>query len=330
MIAEFHFLRPLWLLALLPLGWLLWRLLRVAHSTSAWQRIVDPALQGQLLDPEQASPTRWPLAGVALLWVLSAIALAGPTWEQRKAPLYRSLSERILVLDLSASMNAGDVRPSRVQRAVQKLSDVLDRSGEAQTALVVFSAVAYVVTPLTDDVQTIRSMLPALTTDLVPVQGSRPALALLKAMRLLDSAGSAGGSIWLLTDGSADAESLAAASQIIGRGYSLSVLALATREGAPIPDGQGGFVKDGDGNIVVPDLDESSLRELAAAGRGTFAAVAPDESDIEQLLRFESRQLPRGETSGTQQHTEQWIERGPWLLLLILPFSAVLFRRGWL
>lgn len=329
-LVEFHFLRPWWFVALIPLLWLAWRLLQRAQSgDSAWHKVVDPALQGQLLRDEHQRRSRWPLAGVCLAWLLSVLALAGPVWERQKTPVYRTVAQRVLVLDLSLSMNAGDVRPSRIERARQKLNDILDESAEAQTGLVVFSAVPYVVTPLTDDVETVRAMLPALSTSLVPAQGSRASLALLEAQRLLDSAASRDGSIWLLTDSAPDPQTDAAVAKIVEAGYQLSVLGFGTEQGAPIPDGNGGFVKDRDGNIVVPSLPQTQLRKLASDGAGSYSTVTTDSADIRRLLGNFS--LPGDlATSEEQQLGEIWIERGPWILLLVLPLAALGFRRGWL
>ncbi len=330
--SDFHFLRPWWFLALIPLIWLGVRLVQRARSAdSAWRQVVDPALQGQLLQTEeQQHRSGLPLVGIALAWLLGVVALAGPVWERQKTPVYRTVTQRVLVLDLSLSMNARDIRPSRIERARQKLNDILDESAEAQIALVVFSAVPYVVTPLTDDVETVRSMLSALSTSLVPAQGSRPSLALLEAHKLLESANSRDGSIWLLTDSTPEPEaSEVAVARIVESGYRLSVLGFGTAQGAPIPDGAGGFVKDRSGNIVVPNLAEFGLQQLARAGGGVYSRVTTDSDDIERLLGGFA--LP-GELadSESQQLGEIWHERGPWLLLALLPLTALGFRRGWL
>ncbi len=329
--SDFHFLRPLWFIALIPLLWLGWRLVQRARSRdSAWRDVVDPSLQGQLLQAAEQSSGNLPLIGVCLAWLLAVVALAGPVWERQKTAVYRTVTQRVLVLDLSLSMNASDVRPSRIARARQKLNDILDESAEAQIALVVFSAVPYVVTPLTDDVETVRSMLPALSTSLVPAQGSRPSLALLEAHKLLESTNSRDGSIWLLTDSTLEQEaSDRAVARIVESGYQLSVLGFGTEQGAPIPDGNGGFVKDRSGNIVVPGLDESRLKALADAGGGVYSRVSTDSGDIDRMLGGFA--LP-GELAASedQQLGEVWVERGPWILLLLLPLVATGFRRGWL
>ncbi len=332
MIESFHFVRPLCLLALLPLVWLLWQMHRSVQQDNQWRRVVDPALLANLVDDADAPVSRSPVWVIGALWLAAVIALAGPSWEQQRAPVFRGLSERVLVVDLSLSMNASDIQPSRIARVRQKLSDILDRSGDTQTALVVFAAVPYIVSPLTDDVQTIRSMLPSLATNIIPAQGSRTALALQMAQQLLESADSRDGSIWLFTDSAVNAESESAAAAIVEAGYNLSVVGVGSAEGAPIPKPDGGFVKDRNGNIVVVKLDTPPLQRLASVGGGVFTGLTTGDTDISRLYSQAQAALQPDistDVSDTEQRqTEVWLERGPWILLLLTPLTALLFRRG--
>ena len=109
-------------------------------------------------------------------------------------------------------------------------------------------------------------------------------------------------------------------------GYTLSVLAVGTRDGAPIPQVNGGFVTDQSGQIAVPKLEERPLRSLAAAGGGQFAVMSTDNRDIDLLL---SGEVGTRQASGDALATDRWREEGPWLLLLLLPLAALAFRRGW-
>ncbi|OED42337.1 hypothetical protein AB833_06700 [Chromatiales bacterium (ex Bugula neritina AB1)] len=329
---NFHFIRPYWMLAALPLLWLLWRTVRASQRSNQWQRVVDPALLANLVDDNQSPASRQPILLVGVLWLAALIALAGPSWEKQQAPVYRGLSERVLVVDLSLSMNAADVKPSRIARVRQKLSDILDRSGETQTALVVYSAVPYIVSPLTDDVQTIRSMLPSLATNIIPAQGSRTSLALKMAQQLLSSAGSRNGSIWLFTDSPVDSGADSVAESIRSDGYQLSIIGAGTAEGAPIANSSGGFVKDRNGNIVIVKLAASPLRELAATGGGTYTTLTTNDDDIAKLFAYTGNGLPPSiegiDEDAEQRQTEIWLERGPWILLLLTPLTALIFRRG--
>lgn len=329
--AEFHFLRPWWFLALIPLAWLLFRLYKNLNNRNQWQDEVDPQLLPYLLDGQTSSVTNWAFFYIGLLWLLAVIALAGPSWDRLLTPVYRGLQERVLLVDLSSSMNATDVKPSRLARLRQKLNDVLDQTADSQTALVVYSAVPYVVSPLTDDVQTIRSMLPSINTDIVPAQGSNTSLALQKSLELLQGSDSKSGSIWLFTDSDLNDQAVALAQDISDAGYRLSVMGLGSEQGAPIPKTDGGFVKDRQGNIVVVKLNVNPLKELAAAGGGIFTRVSNTDADIKRMLDADVfLSAPEIEESEQQRQSEVWLERGPWFLLLLTPLVALLFRRGWL
>ena len=323
----FHFIRPYWFLAVVPLVWLLMRWHVGARRRNQWRDQVDEALLPHLLVGQSVPIGRAPLALLALLWLVAIVALAGPSWEKQVAPVYRGLQERVLIVDLSRSMNARDVKPSRLARTVQKLRDILDQSAGSQTALVVFSAVPYVISPLTDDSQTIGAMLPSLNTDIVPVQGSRTSLALRKGLDLLVQSNSRKGSIWLLTDSRPDSEAAAVARQIADRGHRLHVIGVGTSEGAPIPEPGGGFVKDGSGNIVIARLETDRLRELAAVGGGVFSTTSNTDADINRLFAAEQTDT-NSRVSETERQADLWLERGPYLVLVLLPLAAVFFRRG--
>ena len=329
MIDQFHFLRPYWLLAVLPFLWLGWLLLRDAGSGNRWKGIVDPVLLEHLLDRQGVRSARWPVVVIVLAWLMVVVALAGPTWERQLSPVYRGADERVLVVDVSKSMDATDLKPSRMVRARQKLTDILQRSADTQTALVVFAAVPYVVSPLTDDAQTISSMVGSLETSIVPAQGSRLDLALESAMELLQGAGSRQGSIWLLTDSPATQSAVTQARRIASAGFTLSVMGFGTREGAPIQESEGGFVKDRSGNIVVAKLDPAALQDLATAGSGVYTDALTTDRDLDRLFASHQSGLDVRQNEQRQQ-TEVWLDRGPWLILLVLPFAALFFRRGWL
>ena len=140
-----HLLRPYWVLAMLPLCFLLYRWYRNAAHQNEWRDHVDENLLPHLISGSATPMGKSSIVLLALLWLLAVIALAGPTWEKLPAVVYRGLQERVLIVDLSASMNARDTKPSRLERTRQKLQDIPKRSAESQTALVVFAAAPYVV-----------------------------------------------------------------------------------------------------------------------------------------------------------------------------------------
>ncbi|MGR9073187.1 MAG: VWA domain-containing protein, partial [Gammaproteobacteria bacterium] len=159
--AEFHFIRPLWLLSLLPYSALLWLAFKNKLGQGDWTGVCDAELLPYILERRAGKTSRGPAVCVAAAAFLAIVALAGPTWERLPSPAFRNDAALVILLDLSRSMDAADVKPSRLVRARYKIADMLKRRKDGQTALAVYAADAFTVTPLTDDVETINSQLSA-------------------------------------------------------------------------------------------------------------------------------------------------------------------------
>jgi len=326
----FHFLRPWWLLGLIPLAVLGFLLYRRAKGTSQWEDLCDAHLIPHVLVGTGATLSTWPLFLVSLGWCLAIVALAGPAWSSRSQPLFRTQSPLFVVLDLSQSMDAQDVRPSRLTRARHKVLDILRRRKEGQTGLIVYAADPYVVSPLTDDTKTIAAMIPALQTDLMPVQGSRADLALRKADHLLEQSGLSKGHLLLITD-EVDKERVQPVfPSLREKGRQISIIGVGTAEGAPIPLREGGFLKDGTGSLVIPQLDSGILRELARLGGGRYADLTVGDQDLEWVLPEERGPHSAEGMKATKRSTVQWQEEGPWLVVALLLLAAPAFRQGWI
>jgi len=324
MLSDFHFMSPEWFLALLPLGAILWGIGRRGAGAGDWKRVVDPSLLPYLL-LQGGGRGRWlPLALIAGGWLAAVVALANPTFERLPVPAYRGELARVVVLDLSRSMEAADLEPSRLARARYKVADILKRSREGQVGLIAFAGDAFVVSPLTDDADTILAMLDAAVPEIMPVQGSRPDLALAKAAELLTQAGASRGEVVLVGDDAGGPRALAQAKALRAAGYSLSVIGVGTQEGAPVPG-----VRGADERPVIARLDADSMRALARSGGGVYAPLSADETDLDLVLRATAT-MPDQAHPEEQIQTQAWKELGPWVLLCILPLGALAFRRGWL
>ncbi len=323
--AEFHWLRPEWLWALPFIAAMTFVLARRRLAPGSWQHVVDPALVPYVLSSTQAKGLgyRWWL--VLLGGVIATLSLAGPSWNRVEQPVFRSEQSIVIALDLSRSMDAQDLTPSRLARARLKILDILERRSAGQTALVVYSSNAFTVTPLTNDADTVAALVNSLSTDIMPSRGSYPLAAINKGRQLLEQAGVRQGEVLLITDGGTSPAAERAASDLRDAGYTLSVLGVGTTDGAPIPRAGGGFVTDRSGNIAVPRLESNGLRQLVAAGGGRYAVMTADDADIDALL---SGEVGSSSSSDDSLATDQWQEEGPWLLLLLVPMAALAFRRG--
>ena len=329
--SDFHWLRPMWLLAFVPCGMLLWFMFHHTVKGLSWRAVCDPQLLPYILVGQGGKRRRWPLlVTVAFAGTLTIVGIAGPAWERLPQPVFREQSALVLVLDLSRSMDAADIIPTRLTRARHKILDILKHRNEGYTALIVYAGEPFIVTPLTEDVETIAALVPALSTDLMPAQGSRPDLALDKAASVISQADMVRGHVLLLTDGIDDARVRGAARRLRDDGHRLSVFAIGTEDGAPIVLANGGFLKDAQGSIIIPTMDEQLLRVLAYDGGGRYSRFQVDDSDVEYLMAGVAVNRMESQTEDTGLHADLWREEGPWLLFVILPIAALAFRRGYL
>jgi len=330
LIEAFHFLRPLWLLALLPCLVFFIAMWRVNSVVTAWDKAIDKSLLPYLLDRSKNAAQRTPLLLLLAAWLFSVLALAGPVWEQLPQPVQKREDAMVIVMDLSLSMFAPDHEPSRLDLAKRKLRDILALRKEGQTALVVYAGDAHTVTPLTDDVVTIAALVPSLSPNIMPLFGSNPVAAIDLAIGLLDDIESNRGKILLMTDGIRGFdEELLITEQIQATEYQLLIMGIGTEEGAPIRTNDGSLLTDESGAMIITTLNKNVLQSLATRVNGRYHDIQLADSDLAYLLTdfelFDEEQL-----SDVEEEFDVWYEFGPWLLLLVLPVAALSFRRGWL
>ena len=327
---NFHFLRPWWLIALAALP-LLWMALSGRGSDAgAWRGVVDAHLLEHLLvRGDDTAPSKTPRWLAMIGWTLACIALAGPAWEQLPQPLYQNSAARVIALELSSTMSAQDIKPSRFERARYKIADILKRSGDSQTALIAYSGEAFVVAPLTDDSNTVANLVDSLDPSVMPVPGNATGSAIDLAVKLIQGAGLRDGEIVLLADGvSADAD--AAARRAHTAGVRVSIIGVGSDQGAPVPLVQGGFLKDASGDILLPKLDNDALASVAREGGGRYAPISTDANDLDHVLDDLAPHAVAESQLQQQATTLRYRDRGPWLALLLLPLALSGFRRGWL
>ena len=326
MVDGFHLLRPdlLWALGACPVVALaLWY--RRAHQGD-WSRVIDADLLPFLLPDQKRSERRVGVWIPTVLLSLVILAAAGPSLQRVELPVIKRADALVIALDMSASMLAADVQPSRVQRARQKVLDLLETRKEGVTGLVVFAGDAHVVTPLTDDTRTIANLMPAISPAMMPLPGANASSAIEMAAELLITAGAQGGQILLMTDGLPGFDTEAVASALQNSGATLSILAIGTPSGAPIPLPSGGFLKDDSGEIVIPVLDRAEISGIAADLDAPYKEITLDEADIETLTQ-RNLLASEGELDLDRQ-TDAWQDQGYWLSALVALLLLPAFRKG--
>ena len=325
--SQLHLLRPLALLGLIPalIAVVLaqWR----KRSAGNWEKIINPALLPYLMQGETSKKQRG-MIWVLLAWMIACLALAGPSWQKLPQPVHKKDAALILIMDLSPSMLAEDVKPSRLERARFKLIDILKNRSEGFSALVVYGGAAYTLTPLTEDSNTIVSLVPVLHPALLPEYGSNTEDAIETALELAVNGGYQQGDLLLITDEVSRSAFNTIQSMMSKAGkFRLSVLGVGTEQGAPIPTGASGFAKDRNGAIIIPKLSPASLQMLAQNNGGIYAGMSADDSDIEALLATTEELFPDA-TRELERSFDLWDDQGFWLAFLLLPIILLSFRKG--
>ncbi|WP_422448837.1 VWA domain-containing protein [Endozoicomonas sp. ALB091] len=327
---QFHFLRPLWLLMLLPCITLVFLLWRQHRDRGSWSKVIAPALLPWLLEGEQQKPDRWPLMLVLTGWVITSLALAGPAWQKEPVPVSKHQQPWVVAVDLSYHMYAADLSPNRLTRVRFKLQDLFNQRSEGLSALVAYAGSAHTVAPLTDDSRTLNNLTKALGPDIMPVQGNNPVAAVRLAKQLVTQGSSESGDILLVTGSMTAAQAEQISSLLQNSGIRLSILGTGTEQGAPIPLPDGGYLKNQQGAIVVPQLEQSRLQSLARANGGGYQTMTVAATDLQALLPTGNINPLFGEQISTDRELDQWYDAGYWLVWLLLPAALLGFCRGWL
>jgi len=326
---DFHFIRPFWFLALFALFIAIYLLKRMRVSQSGWQGLLPKHLADVLITK---SKTNKPFSLIVpfIVGLLTIIALAGPSWNKLPQPVYQLARGSVLIMDMSYSMYSTDLSPNRLTRSRYKAVDLLDNINEGEMGLIAYAGDAFIISPLTEDINNIKLLLPALSPDLMPELGSDPMRALILADEMLKNAGHIEGDIYWFTDGIENSDIQEITEWSREHTYRLNILGIGTKNGAPIKLSNGELMKDSNGAIVIPKLKGGSLKGLAQRGNGQYLNLQNDNSDINALLKNtntlpDSNENQQKESSNTG---DQWEEYGPYLVLVILPFVLMYFRRG--
>ncbi|MGO4675187.1 VWA domain-containing protein [Bosea sp. 2YAB26] len=299
-LSAFHFQRPLWLFAFLPALVLVLLEYRAADTAGRWRRIIDPELLKYLLVDNGPVSRITPNAVLLAAWTLATIAVAGPAWQREPSPFADAKPPVIIVLKVTPSMMTEDLAPTRLDRARQKLSDLLSLREGAATGLIAYSGSSHLVLPPTQDSTVVLDLAKALSPAIMPKEGDDLANALALAQRVLAGNGH-GGSILVMAD-------TVASDQLARLGETAAVAATTIL------------------SLLPANLDAASTGEAARALRATVVATTPDQVDITAIERRLDRVGRTADVAGEGQH---WQEAGYWLTPLFALLALLWFRRGW-
>ena len=307
MLTNFHFLRPEWFFAFLPLLVCWFFLGRRQRQQQAWSTICDPHLLAHLVRDVGKSKRQAASFSLFISIFCVIVSLAGPCWSKFPVPTYHSIIPRVIVLDMSDAMLAHDLAPDRFTRAKFKLHDLLTREENiGQLGLVVFTDEPFIVSPLTDDAKTIDVLLQSLTLDAMPVNGYRLDLALNQAAQLIVQAGFNQGQILVLTAETPNVSAIDKAAMLSRDGMNISVIPIRAKTTATNP----------------------LFERLATAGGGIMMPLSDNRNDLDAWLQLKTQQ--HSDYLRDHENLPVWRDEGRWFLIPALLLMLPVFRRGWL
>lgn len=301
--ANFHFLRPWWLLALVLPVFFYWKYFRGMKSLSSWEKVCDKKLLDFLLI-KGSSAQRKLVGFLSMLGFVTAItALAGPSWQKTAVPAMAPENPVMILLNLSSDMQAKDLQPSRLDRAKFKIRDLLAGLQSPQAGLIVYTNEPYLITPITDDTELIQNLLPAVQYDIMPENGDRLDRAIELAADKLKGAGYFNGNIIIFAPeaGQQLDKALPAARAAKDAGYKVSA-------------------------VGVNKKTDEKLKLVTQYGGGLFVPLSGNDNDVLRLDKFVNDDISELKQSENKQST--WLDYGYYLTIIPLLCCLYFFRRG--
>lgn len=319
-----HFIRPEWLLLLIPLALLSLLSWRKQNQQSAWQHYISPHLSQALISASSVQK-KHPVWLLGAAWFIAVLAASGPAITKQNLPVFTTEQGRVLVMDMSLSMLATDMSPNRLSQAKFRASDLLNQLKEGETGLIAYAGDAFTISPLTRDTSTLLNLLPSLSPDIMPAKGSDLGAALTLAQQLLAQGGHIKGDIIVLSDGISAKQFDNARAALKGSRYRLSILALGSEQGAPIRLADGQLLKDNSDTVIVAKTNYALLQKLVRYQGGIMIPAQTDGSDLRQLQDWLASD---GEAKASELEGESWQDLGPYLALLLIIPCLLSFRHG--
>ena len=312
MLSNFHFIRPHFLWALIPMALLAYLLIRKHNVIQLWAKVISPKLLKHLLVESGGQSKVRPHQIFNLLGFIAIIALAGPSYEKEPSPFTEDKAALVIILKTTPSMLAQDIQPSRLSRAAQKIHDLLELRPGTKASLIAYSGSAHIVIPLTEDHRIVSSFASELDPAIMPKEGSALPQALMLADKVLQQ-GKTPGSVLLITDSITQQEQKEMAQQKYP--FRVQVYAAGGPKGVKVPI---------DSPVVQP-LNIQSLDDAAKSLRGNLVEMTVDRTDLEQL----NRRIESSMQASLKDGGERWRDSGYWFTPFLVLLSLMWFRKGW-
>lgn len=320
--SNFTFIYPYWFLALVVLPAIWWLSKKQSKQGLLASHIA------RYLAPESSKPSKNRSTYFGIWWMVGVVALAGPSFQNNEQPSFEKTQARVVMMDMSMSLYATDIKPNRLTQARYKSLDLLSLWKEGLTGMVAYAGDAYTISPLTSDINTIKSQVPNLSPDIMPYQGSNAPAAVKLAIEMMNRAKIYQGDLVLIADDIDDQEKKEIDSLLSDGNWTLSILAVGTKSGAPISLPTGSMLQTDSGQTVVARTHLENMRELTRHYGGTFTEVQFDNSDVEHIASYLDRVATTSEVTKTNNSLNTRVNSGFWLLPFLLLPALGLFRKG--
>lgn len=333
--ALFKFARPelLWLLALLPALFSLYLLVSY-NKRKLLKEFGDVPLVMKLLPDASPARRRWKLLLQLSAYFFLIFALAGPQFGSKLEEVKRQGVEIIIALDVSQSMLAEDIKPSRLRAAKRAITQLVKKLSNDKLGLIVFAGDAYTQVPITADYGAIKMFLSTVNTDIVPKQGTNIGAAIDLALKSFSPDEEVNKALIIITDGEDhDEKAVKLAETAAEKGIVVHTIGMGLPRGGPIPTagsyGQKDFKKDKQGSVIITKLNAKTLQDIAKSGQGTYLRASNSVTGL-SILFDKINEMEKAEFES--RIYSDYDERFQWLLgvalLLLLVDMIVLPRRS--
>lgn len=322
----FRFAHPelLYLLLVIPLLIVFYIVMR-SRKKKAIAEFGNPELLAPLMPLLSFKRGAWKFTMILLALLFVIVGVAGPQFGSKLQQVKKKGVELMLVLDVSNSMMAQDIKPSRLEKAKLAISRMIEKLSDDKVGMIVFAGDAYVQLPITTDYSSARLFLSGINTGIVPVQGTAIGTAIDLAAKSFTPETQTSKAIIVITDGeNHQDDAVAAAKAARKKGIYVHTIGMGLEQGAPIPQkgNPGQFMKDGQGNVVVSKLDEETLKKIAKAGEGMYVRASNTDVGLNTLLE----EVNRMEKSLLEERVySDYAEKYQYFLLVGLFFVFVEF-----
>ncbi len=325
----FRFAHPdtLYLLVIIPLLIILWAWGR-ARRKRRLQEFGDIAVLEQLMPSVSLKRPIWKFY-LTLMGVIAMIfVIAGPQFGSKLQSTKQQGIELIIALDVSKSMLAEDIKPNRLERAKQAISQMVDKLGNDKIGMIVFAGDAYTQLPITTDYTSAKMFLSSINTDIVPTQGTAIGAAINLGIRSFGPPKDISRAIIVITDGeNHEDDAIKSAQAAQEKGILVYTIGMGTTKGVPIPTGGNNFMKDREGKVVITKLNEKMLQEIAIAGGGKSIRANNTKVGLNELLR-EINKLEKSEIEAkTYSEYDEQFQRIAWIALFFLILELFILER---